>query len=56
MELLYSYKVCWADLKVELTTTELIYESGFAYMFSCEHRFYHGEHNNSERCREDDGR
>ena len=32
MELIYSYKVGWAGLKVELSATELIYETGFAYM------------------------
>ena len=32
MELLYSYKVGWGGLKVELSATALIYETGFAYM------------------------
>ena len=32
MELLFSYKVAWGGLNVELRATELIYESGLAYM------------------------
>jgi hypothetical protein len=32
MELLYSYKVGWGGLKVELSAAALTYETGFAYM------------------------
>jgi hypothetical protein len=32
MELLYSFKVRWGGVNVELSATELIYETGFAYM------------------------
>jgi hypothetical protein len=32
MELLYSHKVGWANLKVELSAQALTYETGFAYM------------------------
>ena len=32
MELLYSFKVRWGGVNVELNASQLIYETGFAYM------------------------
>ena len=32
MELLYSFKVGWGGVNVELNVSQLIYETGFAYM------------------------
>jgi hypothetical protein len=32
MELLYSYKVGWGGVNVELSASQLMYQTGFAYM------------------------